>query len=869
MLGDLLGRGGMAEVFAGHAVGDHGFQKPVAIKRLLPELANDEVFVERLIEEAKLLVGMQHGNIVSVLDLAREGDDVFLVMEFVDGPSLRQLIKARGTRGLSLGVATYIVQSAAAGLEFAHARPGGAIIHADISPSNLLLTTSGEVRVADFGIARREGLGHGVVEGKWAYMAPEQARGEPLTPRSDVFALGVVMYELLTGQHPFGRAVTANERDEQIQVIPPRVVKPSIPPGLDAICMRALAHSARDRYGRMQQLIDALVEERFGNGYREGASDLAQAIREVALKTDPASPRTMHTDRPVTIVTRSLLREVTPARRPSQPPGQFAAPEQLPPEQLSQAALAPTSDLFPAVPTSAATRVLDAVPDVFPVPALAQTAPQLPEPPPADAFPAVPSSGAQTVARMVDQLALAQVAHAAAAMLAAPQMANPMVSALSSPLAQGLASGLRADGTPMPPFRVSQADMRGEELASVVGGHTLTGHVPGIAIEARGHRWTIAVLGVAALIGVGAAVAIQLHPSAPPALADAVVASRAVEDIAARTARPETGHSDDSDSAPRAVAPRPVQPTIPESPVRPTLQDMAPVAQPASAHAGEPAAADRAGDGRADGGKPADASGDASTNAARSSAPHSGDARPADAHTSDARGSEPRSGDTRGSDARPGAKSGEGRSSDARPRGAKSGEGRNSEAPPAEAESADGRNSDGRSSDLRSNDARDSDIRGSDLRFGGARSGDAKSSDARGGSARPSDARPSETRTRDAKPRDTRSGDGRGSDSSDDARPASRRTAERSDDSKSDSRGKRTASRDGKRKASPGILYVEARPWSWVTVDVETKETPARFYLPPGVHIVKLYNEENGLTKYEKVVVESDKMQKLNEDMAQ
>ena len=127
MLGDLLGRGGMAEVFAGYAVGDHGFQKPVAIKRLLPELANDEVFVERLIEEAKLLVGMQHGNVVSVIDLAREGDDVFLVMEFVDGPSLRQLIKARGTRGLSVGVATYIVQSAAAGLEFAHARPGGAI----------------------------------------------------------------------------------------------------------------------------------------------------------------------------------------------------------------------------------------------------------------------------------------------------------------------------------------------------------------------------------------------------------------------------------------------------------------------------------------------------------------------------------------------------------------------------------------------------------------------------------------------------------------------------------------------------------------------------------------------------------------------
>ncbi len=318
MLGDLLGRGGMAEVFAGHVMGDHGFQKPVAIKRLLPELANDKVFVDRLIEEAKLLVGLQHGNIVSVLDLARDGDDVFLVMDFVDGPSLRQLLKARGTRGLPLGVASYVVQVAAAGLEFAHARPGGAIVHADISPSNILLTTSGEVRVADFGIARRENTGIGVVEGKWAYMAPEQARGESLAPRSDVFALGVVLYELITGAHPFGRQVTADERESQdMRVIPPRVVRPSVPHVLDQICMKALAHDPRDRYSRMQQMIDALMEERFANQWRDGASDLAQAIREVVpavSSAGSAGPRTMVTDRPVTIVTRSLI-EQTPHRR--------------------------------------------------------------------------------------------------------------------------------------------------------------------------------------------------------------------------------------------------------------------------------------------------------------------------------------------------------------------------------------------------------------------------------------------------------------------------------------------------------------------------------------------------------------------------
>ncbi|HEY0482836.1 MAG TPA: protein kinase, partial [Kofleriaceae bacterium] len=547
VLGDLLGRGGMAEVFAGHSVGDHGFQKPVAIKRLLPELANDEVFVERLIEEAKLLVGMQHGNIVSVLDLAREADDVFLVMEFVDGPSLRQLIKARGARGLSLGVATYIVQSAAAGLEFAHARPGGAIIHADISPSNLLLTTSGEVRVADFGIARREGLGHGVVEGKWAYMAPEQARGEALTPRSDVFALGVVLYELLTGQHPFGRAVTATERDDQMRVIPPRVVKSAIPPGLDAICMRALAHDPRNRYGRMQQLIDALVEERFGNGYRDGASDLAQAIREVAPKSEVGAPRTMHTERPVTIVTSSLLREITPARRPSSSPGALR-PSELPPLEL------PPSEQFPAVPTMGVpTTPLPIEPpprDQFPmVPTMGVATTARPvEAALPGAYPLLPGSGAQTTVREVDQIAFAQAAQAAAAaMLDIPAV-------------------LRADGTPMPPFRLSRPDVRGDELASVVGGHTLTGHGAAIAIEPRSFRWAIAVLATAAVIGISAAIAIQRGIAKPdaPVLPRAQASTRPADEPSPSAALETPNAADTRDVVPRLT--RPVQPTIPEAP---------------------------------------------------------------------------------------------------------------------------------------------------------------------------------------------------------------------------------------------------------------------------------------------------------------
>ncbi len=743
MLGDLLGRGGMAEVFAGYSVGDHGFQKPVAIKRLLPELANDEVFVDRLIEEAKLLVGIQHGNIVSVMDLAREGDDVFLVMEFVDGPSLRQLIKARGSRGLSLGVATYIVQYAAAGLEFAHARPGGAIIHADISPSNLLLTTSGEVRVADFGIARREGLGQGVVEGKWAYMAPEQARGEPLTPRSDVFALGVVLYELLTGQHPFGRAVTANQRDDQMRVIPPRVVKPTIPHGLDAICMRALAHDARDRYGRMQQLIDALVEERFANGYREGASDLAQAIREVAPNSDLGAPRTMHTDRPVTIMTRSLLLpEVSPPpRRPSSPRAEFTPPRRPSPSPLSPSLppLAyplgpldpPPRDAFPMQPTmgpQVAARLAEGLssPNAFsmePEPTMGvPTTALFVEPPPSDDFPMQPSSAAQTIAREIDQVALAEAAKAAAAMFQLP-------------------GALRVEGTPIPAFRMSNAALQGDELASVVGGHTMTGHAGAVAVEPRGHRWTIAVLAAAALIGVGAAVAIQL-----PSGHDVPAQSEADRSTAAPANPAAVQQITPPPAAPPKAEPS-AQATIPDTAVPPNPAPASPEAAPAPPN-------------------PAPTSAEAAP-VPSSAAPVPPNPAPASA-----------------------------------------------EAAPVPSSAAP----------VPSNPA--------------PTSAEATSVPPSAAPVSPDSSSPPIVPATDPKITD--------------GRPSGQRLP---------------VNRDASKHKEPGILSVQSAPWSWVTVAGQRKETPDKFYLPPGSYVVKFYNPDSGARKTEHVTIEAGKRLTINEDM--
>jgi serine/threonine protein kinase len=496
VLGDLLGRGGMAEVFAGQSIGSHGFQKPVAIKRLLPELSNDHVFVERLIGEAKLLVGMQHGNVVSVLDLARDGDDVFLVMEFMDGPSVRQLLKARGDRGIPIELATYIVQAAAQGLEFAHGRPGGAVIHADISPSNILLTTSGEVRVADFGIARREGGSAGVVEGKWAYMAPEQARGEALTPRSDVFALGVVLYELICGQHPLGRQVTADERESaRMRVIPPRVIKPEIPSGIEMICMRALAHDPRDRYARMQTMIDALIEERFANGWKEGANDLAQLIRQIAPGAAGIGPKTMITERPVTIVTRSLI-----SNRAS-----------------SQA----------IIDENRATVALD--------------------------IPKIADSSAQTRALVIpDELPRVQV---------------------------------RADGTPPQLLQMAAAMLPSPELASVHGG-TFTGSAQvDLAIGRPNYRWTLGVLGIAAIAGAVAALAFQLAPGndddatlSPEAIFEQAAASVPAEPPAPVVVKPAPAPAPTIDTT--ATAPAPAPDTTATQPAPAPAPDTTPATTP-------------------------------------------------------------------------------------------------------------------------------------------------------------------------------------------------------------------------------------------------------------------------------------------------
>lgn len=263
---NLIAQGGMAEVYRARATGAEGFEKDVCVKRVLPHFARDADFVEMFKNEARLAAKLQHANIVQIFDFGEEGGTYYLAMEFVDGRDVRgwlDLARRVGQR-LPYGLAAFIAQEAARGLGFAHQkREGGrslGIVHRDVSPHNVLISRAGEVKIADFGIAkaasRAAATRSGVLKGKVAYMSPEQAKGGKVDARTDIFALGVVLHELLTGSRLF-QADSETETLGRVlhgDIAPPSVTAAKVPAALDAIVMRALERDPAKRYGTMEEL---------------------------------------------------------------------------------------------------------------------------------------------------------------------------------------------------------------------------------------------------------------------------------------------------------------------------------------------------------------------------------------------------------------------------------------------------------------------------------------------------------------------------------------------------------------------------------------------------------------------------------------
>jgi eukaryotic-like serine/threonine-protein kinase len=289
---EYLAEGGMGAIYRGKKLGAGGFEKEVVLKQLLPEFTQQPEFIDLFLREARLTAALDHANIVHTIDLVRAADEYFIVMEYVRGGDLRTLLKRakKRKRRMSPAAALFIAREVLSALSYAHqkvgpnGRPMG-LIHRDVSPSNILVSGAGEVKLTDFGIAKAT-THRSVfyrVKGKIGYMSPEQARGQPLQPRSDLYSAGVVLYEMLTGERLLvGVSITTSADEMYSQPVPGVSQKvPGLPRELDAIMFRALKVDPDQRYQTAGEFQEALLRAAHRNGLMMGAADLSRHLLEL------------------------------------------------------------------------------------------------------------------------------------------------------------------------------------------------------------------------------------------------------------------------------------------------------------------------------------------------------------------------------------------------------------------------------------------------------------------------------------------------------------------------------------------------------------------------------------------------------------
>lgn len=285
---ERIDAGGMAEVFRARLTGVSGFEREVAIKRILPNVAEDSEFIRMFIDEAKIAVQLNHPNIAQIYDLGCDAGTYYIAMELVHGRDMRTIFRLFYDRGQAMPIpmVVHIFLRVCDALHYAHfaEAPGGrslALVHRDVTPQNILISYEGEVKVIDFGLARAAGrvsqTQAGVVKGKLAYLSPEQSRGKKVDHRTDIFATGICLWEMLTGARLFlgPNDVETVRRVQRCEVPPPRTVNPRIPPDLEEIVLRALARDIQQRYQTAMELHDDLQAFSYGLGSRFGTDSLA------------------------------------------------------------------------------------------------------------------------------------------------------------------------------------------------------------------------------------------------------------------------------------------------------------------------------------------------------------------------------------------------------------------------------------------------------------------------------------------------------------------------------------------------------------------------------------------------------------------
>jgi eukaryotic-like serine/threonine-protein kinase len=273
LLLERINVGGMAEVFIAKAFGVEGFERFLAIKKILPTMAEDQEFITMFIDEARVSVQLNHANIVHIHELGKYEETYYIAMEYVAGRDLRTILERYRRRKeiMPTAQAVYVSSKMCEGLDYAHRKKDArgqdlAIIHRDVSPQNILVSYEGEVKVIDFGIAkaanRAQKTQAGILKGKFGYMSPEQVRGMPIDRRSDIFAVGVILYEMLTGEKLFvGESdFSTLEKVRNAEVPLPRQFNPNIPAGLEKVVLKALAREPEERYQWASDLQEDLMK---------------------------------------------------------------------------------------------------------------------------------------------------------------------------------------------------------------------------------------------------------------------------------------------------------------------------------------------------------------------------------------------------------------------------------------------------------------------------------------------------------------------------------------------------------------------------------------------------------------------------------